>query len=61
MHFWEQTSTFALYDIKCFVFITDMEFVYCAAGNGVLSKTDYVSSLKGIEKLNSHLKIMQNT
>ena len=43
----EQTASFALYSIQGFVFITEMESVYCAVRSGSLNIADYVSSVNG--------------
>jgi len=44
----EQTTTFALDDIKCLVFITNMKSVYCAVWTEFLNKTLYASFLKSL-------------
>ena len=52
----EQTATFALYSIDWLVFITVVKSVYCAVRADSLHKTDYVSSLKRLNKMeNKHL------
>ena len=43
----EQTSTFALHNIKRQVFITKMESIYCSVVTGSLNKKDYIKSLRG--------------
>ena len=44
----EQTTTFALDNINCLVFIIDMKSVYCAVRTGSLNKTVYASFLKSL-------------
>jgi hypothetical protein len=52
--FWwisEQTATFALYSIDCFVFIAETESVYCAVRIGSLLKRDYCFVHKKLNNL----------
>jgi hypothetical protein len=46
-HVSEQTAIISLHSINWLVLITETESVYSAVRTESLSKTDYVSSLKG--------------
>jgi hypothetical protein len=47
VHISEQTATFTVNIRNSFVFVTEVESVYCAVRTESLYKADYVSSLKG--------------